>query len=209
MADERAKTEPFKGIELETPGPSGVEGRNGTETKDDATRETGQDATLDKVESAPTVEQVVGAQLQLSVEVRPIWQSLSTLQKVIMEQQTSSIKKGGASITQQVDKTINSPTDPVLPLREDATNDASQQLGNGEPTSLSTDLEQASGQPKVDVNGVPNGINIGVNTGGFPNMMNMNMGTGFNNMDYSQVMQLMGSNGMGNINGMMGTFNSK
>ena len=43
-------------------------------------------------------------------------------------------------------------------------------------------------------------FNNGMDPSDFSNMM-----TGFNNMDYSQMMQMM-SNGMGNFNAMMGKF---
>lgn len=54
--------------------------------------------------------------------------------------------------------------------------------------------------------GGPFNVGVNMNAGGFPNMMNMNMNTSFNNpMDYNQMMQYMSANGMGNFNNMMGS----
>ena len=68
---------------------------------------------------------------------------------------------------------------------------------------------ELNGQDQNKANGAPDGaFNMGVNmnTSGFPNIMNMNMNTGFGNpMDYTQMMQYMSTNGMGTFNNMMGS----
>lgn len=69
--------------------------------------------------------------------------------------------------------------------------------------------KEANGQDQVGPIGAHDGpFNMGgnMNASGFPNMMNMNMNTRFNNpMDYTQMMQYMSANGMGNFNNMMGS----
>jgi hypothetical protein len=50
-------------------------------------------------------------------------------------------------------------------------------------------------------------MDANLNAGGFPNMMNMNMHPGFSNpMDYTQMMQYMSANEMGNMSTMMGSW---
>ena len=75
----------------------------------------------------------------------------------------------------------------------------------GEPKAL-------NGQDQIGAAGAagapdgPFNVGVNVNASGFPNMMNVNMNTGFNNsMEYTQMMQYMSSNGMGNFNNMMGS----
>ena len=68
----------------------------------------------------------------------------------------------------------------------------------------SQDQNKASGGPDAP-------FNMGVNTNAsdFPNMMNMNMNAGFSNpMDYTQMMQYMPANEIGNFNNMMGPSSS-
>ena len=70
-------------------------------------------------------------------------------------------------------------------------------------------MRESAGHDQSKANGAGDGtftMDVNVNAGGFPNMMNVNMHTGFNNpMDYAQMMQYMSANGMGNLNNMMGS----
>jgi hypothetical protein len=73
---------------------------------------------------------------------------------------------------------------------------------DGGPKELTVN-DQAKANGAV---GGPFNMGVNMNAGGFPNMMNMNMNTSFNNpVDYNQMMQYMSANGMGNFNNMMGS----
>lgn len=78
-----------------------------------------------------------------------------------------------------------------------------------EKTSVERELSESAGHDQTKPDGAGDGtFNMGfnMNASGFPNLMNMNMPAGFNNaMDYSQMMQYMSANGMGNLTNMMGS----
>jgi hypothetical protein len=69
--------------------------------------------------------------------------------------------------------------------------------------------KELTGHDETKADGAAAGLfNMGVDMSGsgFPNMVNMNMNTSFNNpVDYNQMMQYMSANGMGNFNNMMGS----
>jgi hypothetical protein len=72
------------------------------------------------------------------------------------------------------------------------------------------ELRESAGHDQSKANGAGDGtfsMDVNLNAGGFPNMMNMTMHTGFSNpMDYTQMVQYMSANGMGNMNNMMGSW---